>query len=354
MSAGLAVALASNLRPLSDLLLALVPPLRSFRVPTRALFPALLCCPCWASRSSWPRRAPTAGGLFCGLFWSGSAWPSCSSSPRRPCGRSWPGASAVALVVTMRGAPTVDAVPPAPGAGPRGRVAGSVPREAAAVSRRGVAPDRGPRARRRRETARAARGGAPRPGQLFPSRRNFWRRRLWPRGASERTWPSPPASPASTATPSRSAGSWPSCAPSVASPTRRTRCSCASARSTRRRGCSSSSTTSASPWQERKRTGRSPRYASGARPREQRGSRPRSSSIPICGRRRAPFWPGATRRMRRRAGSCGWCATTPRPWACRPPWPLRAGKRPCWASMVRAAASRFGCGQRRTAIWWSP
>lgn len=44
-SAVLAVAFASDLRPLSDLLLAGIPPLRSFRVPTRALLPALAVMP---------------------------------------------------------------------------------------------------------------------------------------------------------------------------------------------------------------------------------------------------------------------------------------------------------------------
>ena len=41
----LAVAFASNIRPISDLLLLVLPPLRSFRVPTRALLPALAVLP---------------------------------------------------------------------------------------------------------------------------------------------------------------------------------------------------------------------------------------------------------------------------------------------------------------------
>ncbi len=41
----LAVAFASNVRPLSDVLLLALPPLRSFRVPTRALMPALAVLP---------------------------------------------------------------------------------------------------------------------------------------------------------------------------------------------------------------------------------------------------------------------------------------------------------------------
>jgi hypothetical protein len=41
----LAMAFASNLRPLSDLLLLALPPLRSFRVPTRALMPVLAVLP---------------------------------------------------------------------------------------------------------------------------------------------------------------------------------------------------------------------------------------------------------------------------------------------------------------------
>ena len=41
----LAVAFASNVRPISDVLLWVLPPLRSFRVPTRALLPALAVLP---------------------------------------------------------------------------------------------------------------------------------------------------------------------------------------------------------------------------------------------------------------------------------------------------------------------
>jgi hypothetical protein len=45
VSATLGVLFASNVRPVSDLLLGLVPPLRSFRVPTRALLPVVLVLP---------------------------------------------------------------------------------------------------------------------------------------------------------------------------------------------------------------------------------------------------------------------------------------------------------------------
>lgn len=44
-SVALAVAFASNVRPFSDVLLAALPPLRSFRAPTRALMPALAVLP---------------------------------------------------------------------------------------------------------------------------------------------------------------------------------------------------------------------------------------------------------------------------------------------------------------------
>lgn len=106
VSAGLAVALASNLRPLSDLLLALVPPLRSFRVPTRALFPALAVLPLLAL-ASLPTEASAARGrlllrsLLVGL---GLAMALFFAPPPLREILAW--GLAVATLVTMRGVPT--------------------------------------------------------------------------------------------------------------------------------------------------------------------------------------------------------------------------------------------------------
>jgi len=77
LSAALAVAFASNLRPFSDLLLWTLPPLRSFRVPTRAVLPVLAFLPLVAlaaaafvardesvaPRRGWPVLAGVAGAL---------------------------------------------------------------------------------------------------------------------------------------------------------------------------------------------------------------------------------------------------------------------------------------------------
>ena len=76
----LAVAFASNVRPISDLLLLVLPPLRSFRVPTRALLPALSVLPILALAAVAAMRPvavrPRFGEVLAGLTGAVVLWVS--------------------------------------------------------------------------------------------------------------------------------------------------------------------------------------------------------------------------------------------------------------------------------------
>ena len=152
---------------------------------------------------------------------------------------------------------------------------------------------------------------------LFPPDRRFWKRRPWPRGASAQTWPSPRASEPRRlrvpAAPLRGPGA---CAARRAVFAERA----APALSRGAPGVAGALPA----LQRRPRPDRD--GDGGRRPRSASAARPRGRLVPVHGRGRprpgrlgrARFWPGATRRTRRRVGPCGCCGAIPRRGACRP------------------------------------